>query len=284
MGKRGTSNPNVLLIKTDADGQFVWGQSFTGFGSAAGYAVKQTAEGGYIITGYTTSYGAGSADVLLIKTDDQGDILWTRAFGGSEWDEGRSIQQTNDGGYIIAGYTTSTPDFFGNTHTDAYLIKTNEEGDTLWTQTFGGNSDDEANSVRQTSDGGYIITGYTGSFGAAGKNVWLIRLAPDSPIAVEPEGKQTPHDFALYSAYPNPFNPSTTIAYDLPQAGPVALVVYDLRGREVTRLAEGRHEAGYHQVTWAGRDAAGREVPTGIYIARLNTPGYTKSIKMLLLK
>ena len=64
----------------------------------------------------------------------------------------------------------------------------------------------------------------------------------------------------------------------------MALVVYDLRGREVTRLAEGQREAGYHQVTWAGRDAAGREVPTGIYIARLSTPGYTKSIKMVMMK
>ncbi len=93
-----------------------------------------------------------------------------------------------------------------------------------------------------------------------------------------------PTEFALHPNYPNPFNPSTTMAYDLPQAGPVALVVYDLRGRQVARLAEGRREAGYHQVTWAGRDAAGREMPTGIYIVRLTTPGNTKSIKMLLLK
>ncbi len=284
VGKHKNINPNILLIKTDAGGQFVWGQRFSGFYSEAGYAVEQTAEGGYIITGYTTSSGAGSADVWLIKTDDQGDTLWTRTFGGSEWDEGRSIQQTTDGGYIIAGYTTSTPDFFGNTHTDAYVIKTDDGGDTLWTQTFGGNSDDEAYSVRQTTDGGYIITGYTKSFGAGYKNVWLIRLGPEAPVAVEPEGKQTPHDFALYSAYPNPFNPSTAIAYDLPQAGPVALVVYDLRGREVIRLAEGRREAGYHQVSWAGRDAAGREVPTGIYIARLTTPGYAKSVKMVMMK
>ncbi len=75
-----------------------------------------------------------------------------------------------------------------------------------------------------------------------------------------------------------------TLRFDLPQAGPVALIVDDLRGREVARLAEGQREAGYHQVTWTGRDTAGREVPTGIYIVRLVTPVYARSIKMVLLR
>ena len=283
VGKSG-NNYSVLLIKTDADGQFLWGQNISRLGYQAGRAVQQTMDGGYIITGYTTSYGAGSADVWLIKTDAQGDTLWTRTFGGSEWDEGRSIQQTTDGGYIIAGYTTSTPDFFGNTHTDAYLIKTDDGGDTLWTQTFGGNNDDEAYSVRQTTDGGYIITGYTGSFGTGGKNVWLIRLGPESPISIEPDRAETPTEFSLHQNYPNPFNPATTLRFDLPEAAAVRLVVYDIQGREVARLLDGRWEAGYHQVVWDGRDRRGREVPSGIYIARITAPKYTRSIKMVLLR
>jgi hypothetical protein len=93
-----------------------------------------------------------------------------------------------------------------------------------------------------------------------------------------------PEVYALHPNYPNPFNPATTIRYDLPAAADVRLVVYDMLGREVVRLTQGRMEAGYHQLVWNGRTASGRDVPSGIYIARMITPAYTKSIKMVLLK
>ncbi len=93
-----------------------------------------------------------------------------------------------------------------------------------------------------------------------------------------------PERVALHEAYPNPFNPFSTIQYDLPKAIDVQLVVYDLLGREVIRLVDGYKESGYHQVVWRGRTTEGREVPAGIYIARLDTPEFTKSIKMVLLK
>ena len=93
-----------------------------------------------------------------------------------------------------------------------------------------------------------------------------------------------PTDFNLHQNYPNPFNPSTTLRFDLPVAAEVYLVVYDLQGQEVVRLVDGCRGAGYHQLVWDGRDARGRAVPTGLYIARLLTPEYTRSIKLVLLK
>ncbi len=93
-----------------------------------------------------------------------------------------------------------------------------------------------------------------------------------------------PTAFALHPAYPNPFNPSTTLRFDMPVAADVTIIVYDLLGREVVRLMEGHLEPGYHQVLWGGRTANGRGVPTGIYIASLVTPEYANSIKMVLLK
>ncbi|MCH8839009.1 MAG: fibronectin type III domain-containing protein, partial [Candidatus Marinimicrobia bacterium] len=95
---------------------------------------------------------------------------------------------------------------------------------------------------------------------------------------------EIPSEYALHPGYPNPFNPSITLPFDLPEGAPVFLAIYDLMGREVIRLAHGDLTAGYHQVVWNGKDADGRTLPTGIYIAKLTTPGYTKSIKMLLLK
>ena len=93
-----------------------------------------------------------------------------------------------------------------------------------------------------------------------------------------------PTEFALHQNYPNPFNPNTTIMYDLPKVGEVSLIVYDLLGREVVRLVDGYVEAGYHQVVWNGTGVRGRNLPSGIYIARLVAPECTKSIKMVLLK
>ena len=91
-------------------------------------------------------------------------------------------------------------------------------------------------------------------------------------------------EYALHQNYPNPFNPTTTVRFDLPEAAEVHLVVYDLLGREVIQLVNEALEPGYRQVTWNGRTANGGEVPTGIYIARLVTPEFSRSIKMLLLK
>ncbi len=102
-------------------------------------------------------------------------------------------------------------------------------------------------------------------------------LATDSVAPV-------PAAFYLAPAYPNPFNPSTTLRFDLPQASAVSLVVYDILGREVARLVDGHREPGHHKAQWVGRDKNGRSVPSGIYIARLVTPEYSKSIKMVLLK
>ncbi|MFB0515115.1 MAG: T9SS type A sorting domain-containing protein, partial [Candidatus Neomarinimicrobiota bacterium] len=97
-------------------------------------------------------------------------------------------------------------------------------------------------------------------------------------------GSELPTEFALSQNYPNPFNPITTIKYDLPVATDVALVVYDLLGRQVVRLVDGYMEPGYRQAVWNGKLPDGREVPSGVYIARLVTPEYTRNIKMVLLK
>ena len=150
----------VSLIKTDNNGDSLWNKNFDG---DVGYSVQQTNDGGYIITGLKSTFDSSfnlEGNVFLIKTDENGDSLWTKTFGGTENELGRSIQQTNDGGYIITGYTNS----FGNGTEDLYLIKTDNNGDSLWSKTFGDTNGEEGYSVQQTNDGGYIITGVKSFF------------------------------------------------------------------------------------------------------------------------
>jgi len=155
----GAKDEDAYLIKTDSLGDSLWAktygdtnqQQFTPF-------VQQTSDGGYIAAGDAFLDGRGQ-DVYVIKTDSLGDTLWTKTYGGTNYDVGESIQQTTDGGYIIVASTYS----FGAGHPDRdiYLIKTDSLGDTLWTKIFGGAYLEYGTSVQQTSDGGYIVGGFT---------------------------------------------------------------------------------------------------------------------------
>jgi hypothetical protein len=165
---------DVLLIKTDANGNELWSKTLGGSQSDYGSQVRQTSDGGFIIAGGTDSFGGGETDVYLVKTDASGVELWSKTFGGSDYDSGASVQQTSDGGYIIAGYTNS----FGAGGGDAYLIKTDASGDELWSKTFGGSNTDQGDSVQQTTDGGFIVTGFTASLGAGDGDVYLVYYKP----------------------------------------------------------------------------------------------------------
>jgi hypothetical protein len=171
----GAGNNDVYLVKTDVNGDSLWTRTYGGSNHEMAQCVRQTSDGGFVVAGHTLSFGAGQYDVWLLKTDANGDTLWTRTYGGADAEWGYSVEQTTDGGYILAGFTYS----FGAGDRDFYLVKTDANGDTLWTRTYGGAEWDVAYSVEQTSDGGYILTGETVSFGPAWEDVWLLKTDPN---------------------------------------------------------------------------------------------------------
>jgi len=168
-----TSYPlgDVWLIKTDSDGNKEWDKTFGGSADDYGYSVVETSDGGYVIAGRTSSYGAGYSDVWLIKTDSDGNEEWDKTFGGSDRDYSHSVVETSDSGYVIAGRTSS----YGAGYSDVWLIKTDDNGNKEWDKTFGGSENDYGYSVVETSDGGYVIAGRTSSYGAGYSDVWLIK-------------------------------------------------------------------------------------------------------------
>jgi len=151
---------NVYLLKTDSTGAFLWGKIFKGSGNEFGYSTQQTSDKGFIIVGSTSSFGAGMNDVLCIKTDSNGGLLWSKTIGTSGNDQGYSVQQTTDDGFIITGYTHS--DLIDSTHNHmyVYLIKIDSIGNLLWTKTYGDTLfGGQGYSAFQTTDKGFIVAG-----------------------------------------------------------------------------------------------------------------------------
>jgi len=137
-----------------------------------GISLIQTSDGGYAIAGATNSFGAGEWDVYVVKLDAHGNLQWTKTIGGPETEEGNSLIQTSDSGYVIAGATNSS----GAGYVDFYVVKLDANGNLQWTKTIGGPAYEIGHSLIQTSDGGYTIAGETESFGAGGKDVYVVKL------------------------------------------------------------------------------------------------------------
>jgi uncharacterized delta-60 repeat protein len=160
------------VLKLNSTGGIQWQKTYGGSGDDYAWSVQQTSDGGYIVAGYTNSSGAGGFDFWVLKLNSTGGIQWQKTYGGTGTDDARSVQQTSDGGYIVAGYTTS----FGSGNPHVWVLKLNSTGGIQWQKTYGGTKNDYESSVKQTSDGGYIVAGYTNSFGAGGYDAWVLKL------------------------------------------------------------------------------------------------------------
>jgi len=172
----GAGLDDFLVIKLSSTGNLEWARSFGGTNMDVGYSIIQTTDGGYAVGGETRSFVAGrdvNIDFLVLKLSSTGNLEWARTFGGPNEDFLRSIIQTSDGGFATVGSTRS----YGAGLDDFLVIKLSSTGNLEWARSFGGTSYDDAFSVIQTTDGGYVVTGSTVNFGAGGWDFLLIKLS-----------------------------------------------------------------------------------------------------------
>ncbi|MEA3312082.1 MAG: WD40 repeat domain-containing protein [candidate division WOR-3 bacterium] len=263
----------MWLLKTDENGDTLWTRVYKirGENTDRGHCVQLTKDGGYVICGAADPHPFGESGYLfLLKTDSLGDSLWAKVYGGSDYDEGRFVCQTPDAGYIITGVKGLNP--FGTTGY-LWLLKTDSLGDTLWTRLYGENENDAGECVQLTADGGYIITGYTKSYGTDGsRDIWLIKTDSLDNVAVAEEPHVTP---VTQSDWQIPVSVGRRIVLqytDRPQG--FHAQVFDASGRKVDEV---------HATESSGMIAWGRCYGPGVYFI-VPTDGEVKAQKVILIK
>ncbi len=167
---KGAGNRDLLLIKTDQEGETEWERTLGGPADDEGWSVLETKDGGYLVAGVTESEGSGGKDLWLVKTYSDGYERWKKTFGGTGDDWGVCVLETTDGGYAVAGVTTSS----GSGGCDGWIVKTDSDGNLEWDVAIGGSKNDGLSSILETEDG-YLVGGTTESYGAGGKDVWLAK-------------------------------------------------------------------------------------------------------------
>ena len=228
------------------------------------------------MAGSTVSFGEGFVKLWLVRTDEDGDSLWSHSYGSVEDNRCNSIIQTDDGGFALAGMIL----FIDTPRRDMGLVKTDENGDSLWACNFGGGFEDYCFSLIQAADGGFALAGGTESFGAGQRDFWLVKTDPDPVSVPESDFILYPSSFILSPPFPNPFNSRLVVSCRLSVVGWMNLSVYDFSGRMVQTLANGYQSAGPHTLIWNAPDLAAGEY----VIVLTGAEGKSEAQKVVLLK
>lgn len=175
----GAGSRDAWIYRLDKNGKVKWQKTYGGSVYDTAYGLTRTTDGGYMVVGESSSFGAGYMDAWCLKLDANGALQWARALGGADQDSARSVVQAGDGGYVFAGYTESS----GAGDKDLWCAKLDSTGSLVWSKTFGGTDEDYANEIQKTADGGFVIGGYTESFGKGYSDAWVIKLNSDGGVA-----------------------------------------------------------------------------------------------------
>ncbi|NHM06844.1 T9SS type A sorting domain-containing protein [Flavobacterium sp. CYK-4] len=190
---------DIYVVKTDANGNIQWQKTFGGSGYDVGISIEQTADNGYLISGYTDSTDGdittnhGLFDVMVMKLNADGNLQWLQTYGGSSIENSFHIIELGEGGYIFSGHTSSTDGQINSNHgqADAWIVKLNSSGEILWQKTLGGSQLEFINKILPTNDNNLIIVGHTNSsdgdvsINHGSIDGWIVKLSPDGNLIWE---------------------------------------------------------------------------------------------------
>ncbi len=240
-------------------------------GDQYGNSVQQTADSGYIVAGYHWDKTPYNKDLMLVRYDSRGDELWMKNYGHGQYtvNEAAYVEELPDGGFIVCGVTAKRS-------FDMWVLRTDSQGDTLWTKAIGDKYKEEyACQILTLPDGGYIVAGER-KIDSGNYDAYIVRLGIEGSINTGTRTLLPLPDFVLYQNFPNPFSSETTIRYQLDKPGFVNISICNILGQPVVTLVNERKEAGYHKVQWNSNELAG-----GVYFCHLSVNGHQAIRKII---
>ncbi len=272
----GDSAYTAYLIKTDALGRPLWIKTCGRIRFTLGTSIESTSSGGYIVGGMIDSLGNGQGHQhpYVIMADSLGDTVWTKIYSRDGPGLTPDLKRTMDNAFIFVASGTGPSGPSGS----STLVKINPLGDTIWTRRYDGIF---ARSVQQTTDGGYIFAGNTLPIGTGSGDFYVIKTNELGIVTTvtKDAGTWKLTNYALSQNFPNPFNPTTTIYYEVPKTSKVTLEIFDILGHTIATLLNETQLAGEHSISWNAL-----EYPSGIYFYRFTATNFSETKKLLLLK
>jgi hypothetical protein len=267
---------SLVVMKINNSGDSLWTKQFGGTEFEEATSIIEASNGDFMVLGHTSSSGAGELDMYLLRLTSEGTLVYQKTYGSPFYEEGRDIIQLNNEEFILAGNTTqnSTQSFM-----DYYLISINAAGDTNWTRIIGTEGPERVYDLFNNGDGNFITAGSNSASGGL-EDASLMMVIGDIQTDVE-DGSSTPVSFMLYDAYPNPFNPSTTIKYSVAQSGEVSIKIYDALGNLIAEPVNNFMNPGTYILNI---NTSEYNLSSGVYFYTMKAARYSETKKLILMK
>jgi hypothetical protein len=279
-GSFGLGYSSVYLVHISAAGDSLWANTY-GDRADFGYSLEITRDGGLALA------GSSQGDMYLVRTDATGFVMWETTFGGFKDDRAYTVRETPDGGFLIGGVTES----FGAGKIDIQVLRVDRSGWKIWSGAYGGAGSDYCRSMTLINNQDVIIVGHSWSFSAGGSDMYVLKVQGDALTDVQQvDTPILPTDYSLGANYPNPFNPATTIPFEISRSAQVKVAIYNILVQRLITLVDERLSAGSYTVQWDGKSSSAESVASGVYFYRLdavsdnNTQLASATRKMILLK